>query len=121
MSEFDTSKPIYLQIAEDILKRALQGEFRPGDRIPSAREYASQHLVNPNTVIRAYQDLERDGLVVTRRGLGNYLTEDASRLTAARDELARRSLQRCIRELRELGLRQTELEGLLTEQLEVRA
>jgi GntR family transcriptional regulator len=121
MSQFDSSKPIYLQIAEDILQRALRGELKPGDRIPSAREYASQNLVNPNTVVRAYQDLERDGLVFTRRGLGNYLTDDPSRLAAARDELARRCLQRCLRELRELGIRGTELKRLLTELLEVRS
>ncbi len=119
MPDFDSSKPIYQQIAEDILKQAVRGELLPGDRIPSARDYASQKLVNPNTVARAYQDLEREGLVTTRRGLGNYLTDDTSRIAAARQELARRSLETCAKDLRDLGFNKTEIRRLLTAQLEV--
>jgi GntR family transcriptional regulator len=119
MADFDPSKPIYQQIAEDILRKAVRGEFLLGQRIPSARDYASQKLVNPNTVVRAFQDLERDGLVVVKRGLGNFLTEDKQRLEAARLRLAERSILQCTRDLRELGYSTLEIQRLLKAQLEV--
>ncbi len=119
MTDFDTNKPIYQQIAEDILKKAVRGEILPGDRIPSAREYASQKLVNPNTVVRAFQDLEREGLVVVKRGLGNYLTTDTTRLEDARFQLAQKTLIQCAKDLRELGYTTKQIQQLLSQQLEV--
>jgi GntR family transcriptional regulator len=68
----DTSSPnpVFLQIAEFIRSGIASGLYRPGDLIPSIRETALRFLVNPNTVKRAYEELERDGLVAARKGIG---------------------------------------------------
>ena len=52
----------------------------PGDKIPSVRELASELQVNPNTIQRTFQELERDGVVVTRRGMGRYVTNEGRKL-----------------------------------------
>ena len=109
MHEFDSGKPIYTQLAEEIMRRAVRGELAPGDRIPSAREFAATHVVNPNTVARAYQELERDGFIVTRRGLGSFVTEDETRIRTARDTLVQDALQGAITNLRALGLSDPEI------------
>ncbi|MBB6098819.1 DNA-binding transcriptional regulator YhcF (GntR family) [Deinobacterium chartae] len=101
---FDATKPIYIQLAEDIMARAVRGELSPGDKIPSARELAAQRMVNPNTVIRAYQELERDGFIVTRRGLGSFVSDDPARIRQACERLVASALDRALSELRELGL-----------------
>jgi GntR family transcriptional regulator len=69
--------PIYRQIADQIRWRVAAGVFAPGDKLPSVRELAAQLLVNPNTVAKVYRDLERDGLLDTRRGDGTYISSEA--------------------------------------------
>lgn len=117
MNGLDSGRPIYAQLAEDIVRRAIRGELKPGDRIPSAREFAQSQLVNPNTVIRAYQELEREQFIVTRRGLGSFLTEDPARIGAARDQLVRQATGRVMAELRALGLSATECRAALNHAL----
>ena len=64
--EFSPNTPIYIQVMEYI-KEIVTGHLLPGDKIPSVRELASELQVNPNTIQRTFQELERDGVVVTRR------------------------------------------------------
>lgn len=73
----ESSKAIYLQIAERIYDDVQAGAIRPGDRLPSVREYAMLVQVNPNTVMRTYETLARDGIIDNRRGIGFFLTEQA--------------------------------------------
>ena len=75
--EFDSNKPIYIQIADNISYRILSGEFKPGERIPSVREWGAQIGVNPNTVARAYDILSGNGVISNRRGLGFFASEQA--------------------------------------------
>jgi len=75
--EFDDNKPIYLQIADGICEKALSGQFKPGDRIPSVREWAASIGVNPNTVARSYDTLTDRGVIFNKRGIGFFLAEDA--------------------------------------------
>ena len=62
----------------------------PGDKIPSVRELASELQVNPNTIQRTFQELERDGVVVTRRGMGRYVTNEGEKIMELRKEMAKR-------------------------------
>ena len=66
--EFDPNRPIYLQIVAEVKKRAVRGQYRLGDQLPSVREMARVMSVNPNTMARAYMELERDGFTYSRRG-----------------------------------------------------
>lgn len=69
--------PIYLQIIEQIQHAISMGVFRPGDLLPTIRELALQLKVNPNTVAKAFRELEREGLIVTRVGKGSFVSEEA--------------------------------------------
>jgi GntR family transcriptional regulator len=65
--------PMYLQIVEQIRHGIATGSLRAGDELPSVRALALEHLINPNTVARAYLELEHAGLVAKRRGAGTYV------------------------------------------------
>jgi len=70
--------PIYQQIVDHIRRSVAAGVYRPGEPIPSLRQLALELLVNPNTVQRAYEQLEREGLIQARRGLGMFVTENGA-------------------------------------------
>lgn len=75
--EFDSNKPIYLQIADGICEQILQGRFKPEERIPSVREWAANIGVNPNTVARSYETLSDRGIIYNTRGIGFSVSKDA--------------------------------------------
>jgi DNA-binding transcriptional regulator YhcF (GntR family) len=80
----DSPVPIYEQIAAQVIFGVAGGDPPPGDLVPSVRDLAQQLLVNPNTVARAYQDLERMGVLESRRGRGMQVTDGAPDLCDAR-------------------------------------
>lgn len=120
--DFNTSSPIYLQLADRIQRRILRQELAPGEKLPSVREMAMQSNVNPNTVQRTYGELERMGIVETRRGQGTFITEDGSRLEKVREDLRRQQIEAFVRVMGELGFSPREimtgLEEYLNEQPE---
>jgi GntR family transcriptional regulator len=69
--------PTYLQLAQQVRRALIQGVLSPGDRLPTAREVVNALTINPNTVLKAYAELERDGLVISRPGLGTFITDAA--------------------------------------------
>lgn len=71
-----SSTPIYLQIINGIKEGILKGVFEPGEKLPSVREMAKLMTLNPNTVQRAYKELEREKVLVTVRGRGTYISEE---------------------------------------------
>ena len=73
--EFNDNEPIYLQIIELIKRAIATGDLMPGDKLPSVREMSSSLGVNPNTLQRAYGELERLGITYTRRGMGSFVSE----------------------------------------------
>ena len=72
--------PVYSQLVEHIKLAIVSGEFPLGSRLPSVRELAAEAGVNPNTMQRAFAELEREGLVLTQRTAGRTVTEDALRI-----------------------------------------
>lgn len=80
--------PIYVQLLEQIRRAVASGVMAPGEQLPSVRDLALQLSVNPNTVSRAYQELEREGVVQTLRGRGTFVTASASALSE-RERLSR--------------------------------
>ncbi len=73
--------PIYRQLIEQVRHAVAQGRIRPGDRLPSVRQLSRELVVNPNTVARAYTELEREGTLLTQRGRGVFVAELRSDLT----------------------------------------
>ena len=83
--------PIYVQVMEQIRQRIAAGVFVPGEQLPTVRELASQLLLNPNTVARIYRDLEREGLLESRRGSGTFVASTAAALARVDRERALRT------------------------------
>ena len=96
--------PIYMQIIGQIRRQVAAGLLTPGDQLPSVRDLASQLLINPNTAARVYRDLERDGLIETRRGQGTYIASTAAALAEPeRQRIVGERFKELIDEARGLG------------------
>jgi GntR family transcriptional regulator len=74
--DFAKDRPIYLQLVESICGDVIKGQLKPGDKLPSVREYAIETGVNVNTIQRVYKELETMALTETRRGQGTFITMD---------------------------------------------
>ncbi|MBC7342586.1 MAG: GntR family transcriptional regulator [Clostridia bacterium] len=70
----DKNVPLYQQVTQEIKKAIRSGALEPGERLPTVRQLASELAINPNTVARAYLELERDGWITTARGAGTFVT-----------------------------------------------
>ena len=99
----DNNRPIYLQLVERIQMDIVSGVYHAGDKLPSVRELAADAAVNPNTMQKAFTELERSGLVYTQRTKGRYITEDQERISRVREELARECTQSYLSNIRRLG------------------
>ena len=86
--EFDNNLPIYIQIMNYLKKQIISGQLKEGDKLYSVRELSSKLKVNPNTIQRSYQELEREELVYTQRGLGTFVTEDKDVILKLKKEMA---------------------------------
>jgi len=110
--------PIYRQIIEQIRRSVAAGQLAPGDQLPSVRDLAAHLLVNPNTVARVYRDLERDGLLETRRGQGTYIAAGATGLIESeRRRLIADQLEMVARDLRAFGISEEAAVQMLRETL----
>jgi GntR family transcriptional regulator len=89
-----SAEPIFEQIVFAVKAALARGTASPGEKLPSVRELARDLAINPNTVVRAYEQLERDGVVVRRQGSGCFLTDRGSELGLAQ---RRRQLQDLLR------------------------
>ena len=97
--------PFYEQVKTEIRKLVMTGSLRAGEALPSIRELASELVLNPNTVARAYRELEREGLVVTQKGKGSYVAVGTSPVGRKTKEAhLRRILDKAIREARDLDV-----------------
>ena len=101
-------RPIYEQIMDNLRRLIVSGGIAPGERLPSVRELASQLAINPNTIQRAYRELENQGYLVTLPGKGTFAAENLS-LEARRMDLLWQQLERAADELRFAGITQAEL------------
>lgn len=75
--EFKNTKGIFLQIADSISEKVMEGKYPPGDKIPSVRDLALEMGVNPNTIMRTYSELQSRGIIDNKRGVGYYVSEQA--------------------------------------------
>ena len=85
---FDNNIPIYIQVLEYIKIYIISGTFKCGEKLPSVRDFALTFKVNPNTMQKALQELENDGLIYTERTNGKYVTKDNKIIEKLKDEYA---------------------------------
>ena len=111
------NRPIYGQIADRVKFAVAGGVLRPGDLVPSVRELSKQLVVNPNTVARAYRDLQTEGLLESVRGMGMQVADGAvERCRSARREMIRQRLRQAIEEARQSKMDPAEIESILREE-----
>ena len=110
---FDPMSPIWLQVATRLKQQIVTGELPPGSKLPGGRDLALQYGINPNPAARIYQEMEREGLCRTQRGLGTFVTESRETIGALREEMARQAVSRFLADLAGLGLSRDEAVRLI--------
>jgi GntR family transcriptional regulator len=122
MIKVDTSSfvPIYEQIKKELKKEIFKGNLEPNDPLPSIRDLATELLINPNTVARAYRELEMEGFIYTRKGKGCYVSDDSNQLkTEEQKSILIQSFDEVIEEAKKYGLDQEDIKRLFEERLSV--
>jgi len=104
--EFNESRNIFLQIEDWLNERILMGEFKPNDRVPSVRELAEEMEVNRNTVMRTYSNMESQGILNNKRGIGFFVSEKAPKeiKEAQRKEFFEKDYPKLLNKIRLLKL-----------------
>ena len=104
--QWSDGAPIYRQLKQRVVAMMLDGVLKPGDALPSVRQVAAEYQLNPITVSRAYQELADEALVEKRRGLGMYVTEEASKklLASERQRFLHEEWPLVLERIQRLGL-----------------
>ena len=102
--KFDTERPIWLQLVSEFERRILVGQWSPGDKIPGVRDLAVELGVNPNTVQRAFAELERRELARTERTAGRFVTDKIERVEQLRATGATGAADDYVREAKRYGM-----------------
>lgn len=106
---FSNDRPIYLQLVEQLERYIISGQFSPGEKLPSVRDFAALTKVNPNTMQKALQELEDKKLIITQRTNGKFVTDDEKFLNKLQQQFAKIKVQKFLSEMRELGFSRSDL------------
>lgn len=110
-----SDRPIYAQLVERLKTEIVSGVYPPGGRLPSVRELAATASVNPNTMQKAFAELERTGLIITMRTSGRVVTEDTAMINETRRELAEEQISQFLTHMNNLGFDRAEIIAMLSE------
>ena len=115
--EFKSSKGIFLQIADNLCARILEGSLKSGERVPSVRDIAAELQVNRNTAMRTYSYLQEQGIFQNQRGIGFFISDNAMDIIKnnERNEFFSNVLPEIIHKVKLLNLTSEDLEELITE------
>ena len=115
---FRGDQPIYSQLIRRIKQGIVSGDLTPGERLPSVRDLAAEAGVNPNTMQRALQELEREGMVFSQRTAGRFVTEDVTLIEGAKRSFAAEHIRAFRDGMEKLGYSREEILSLLQEEEE---
>ena len=110
-----SDRPIFMQIIGIIQLAIVSGKYAPGDKLPSVRDLASEAAVNPNTMQKALAELERGGLVYSKRTSGRFITEDVQMIAALKSSLARDKIEAFLESMQNLGFQKEDTIALMQE------
>jgi GntR family transcriptional regulator len=112
--QLDSSSGVatYLQLAQQVRHALRLRLLRPGDQLPTAREVVARLAINPNTVLKAYRELEREGLVAARPGQGTFVVATLAGIDPAAQQRLRRALDAWLAQARAAGLGHDDIEAL---------
>ncbi|WP_332872463.1 GntR family transcriptional regulator [Lactobacillus crispatus] len=105
--------PIYLQIEQYLYRQIALGKLTAGEKIPSVRKLALELTVNVNTVQRALQQMNSQGILYTKRGEGNFVTEDTKLLAETKQSLINNELEQFVQNMEKFGIGKTKLVSTL--------
>lgn len=115
--KFDEKIPIYVQVMDIIKKDIISGKLKKGDKLSSVRDLSEKLKVNPNTVQRAYKELERENLAYTQRGMGTFIVEDVEIINDLKRNTAKDIMKKFIESMRSLGFEDKEIIELVIKSL----
>jgi len=115
--EFNENLPIYIQIMNIIKRKIIKGELKGGNKLPSVRDLSTELKVNPNTIQRAYQELERENLVYTQRGMGTFVTEDENIIRDLKKSMASNLVNNFIEDMKSLGFSLEDIMMIINEKI----
>ena len=116
--KFRSDLPIYSQLVEQIKLGIVSAKLLPGERLMSVRDMATEAGVNPNTMQRALQELERDGMVYSQRTAGRFVTENMQVIERAKKKFAEEQIRSFLEAMKKLGYQWEEILALLKEKEE---
>lgn len=116
--DFTDDMPIYLQIMNCIRAEIAIGELCPGDKVPSVRELAMDAGVNPNTMQKALSELEREGVLCTKRTAGRFVSQSKTSIEGLKERMAKERMQNFMDEMKKLGYEQEEILELITQYIQ---
>lgn len=115
--KFDGKTPIYIQIMDYIKQNIISGKINPGDKLPSVREMSALLKVNPNTLQRAYQELERENITYTQRGMGTFVKEDKEMIQVLKKDMAKEVINSFVEKMKNIGFTEKEIVKIIEEKL----
>ena len=113
--DYRDSRPIYEQVRDGLRRLMVTGVMQPGEQLPSVRSLAMELAINPNTIQRAYRELEADGYILSVAGKGSFVAQ-VDQLAEQQKKQAVDAFRAAAQKLRQLGLTQAQLAQLLTEE-----
>lgn len=113
----DNNKPIYIQLVEQLKSKIISGEFKAGEKIDSVRSLAEDAEVNPNTMQKALSELERQGLLFSKRTSGRFVTDNEGMIKSMKEELAGQEIRNLKINLERLGFSEEEIINLVISNL----
>ena len=113
--KFSSDKPVYLQIADRIVKKVLSGEYSVGEQIPTVRQIALEAAVNPNTVQHAFSELENEGLIISKGTLGRFVTDDVTVVAYCRQKMAEEIANDFVKNMEQLSITKEQVVKMIEE------
>ena len=118
MLTFNTRDPVYVQVVQYFKEQIAKGVLEPGQEMPSRRELASRLKINPNTVQRAYKEMEEQRLIYTEGNLPSCITKDEAVLKAMREELIGGAVEEFIHVIKSINVPLHEVVALIEQRYE---
>ncbi|MCM1298925.1 MAG: GntR family transcriptional regulator [Firmicutes bacterium] len=114
--DYKDKRPLYEQLAGNITEMALSGELKPHEQLPSVRQLAVSMGINPNTIARAYGELERRGVIYSVLGKGSYINDDLSFVIKERTRKTEEKLRTAVKEAKSGGVTKERIQEIVGEE-----
>jgi GntR family transcriptional regulator len=114
VAKFDGQIPVYQQIMQNVKADIVTGKLKAGDKLPSIREFSEKLMVNPNTLQRVFMELEREGVVYSQRGIGNFVSDAPKLMESLKATQAEKYALRFTGEMHGLGMSKSEVINLVS-------